>query len=87
MANDIHFLDKNGLLYVWQKIKTILANKVDVVSGKGLSTNDFTNELQTKLTNLPTAAAENIIEAVKVNGSALTITSKSVDVTVPTNNN
>lgn len=32
-----------------------LANKVDVVSGKGLSTNDFTDIFETKLTNLPTA--------------------------------
>lgn len=32
---------------------TDLAGKVDVVSGKGLSTNDFTNLLKTKLDNLP----------------------------------
>jgi len=32
---------------------TDLTGKVDVVSGKGLSTNDFTDILETKLTNLP----------------------------------
>ena len=32
--------------------KTELGNKVDKVSGKGLSTNDFTNEYKTKLDNL-----------------------------------
>lgn len=36
------FLDNNGLLYFWQRIKTILSTKVDKEDGKGLSTNDFT---------------------------------------------
>lgn len=34
-----------------------LSGKVDKVAGKGLSTNDFTDELETKLTDLPTNAA------------------------------
>lgn len=56
------YLDNDGLLYFWQKIKTLLAGKVDAVSGKGLSTNDFTDALKTKLENssayeLPTASA------------------------------
>lgn len=38
----------------FQKAKTAIAGKVDVVEGKGLSTNDFTDELQTKLNALPT---------------------------------
>lgn len=44
MANK--FLDQNGLLYFWQKIVNKFVAKVD---GKGLSTNDFTNELKAKL--------------------------------------
>lgn len=35
--------------------RTGLDGKVDNVSGKGLSTNDFTDELKTKLENLPTS--------------------------------
>lgn len=42
----MNYLDKNGLLYAWQKIKTYIADllkgKVDAVTGKGLSTNDYT---------------------------------------------
>lgn len=47
----MNYLDKNGLLYVWTKIKTLLGNKVDKVEGKGLSTNDLTNELLEKINN------------------------------------
>ena len=44
------WLDYDGLLYFWQKIKEKLANKVDKVEGKGLSTNDFTTEEKNNLT-------------------------------------
>ena len=37
-------------------INTALANKVDKISGKGLSTNDFTNDLKTKLDGIATGA-------------------------------
>ena len=40
----------------FKKAKQGLDGKVDKVEGKGLSTNDFTTELQTKLTELPTNA-------------------------------
>lgn len=43
------YLDSNGLLYVWSKIKALLGNKVDKVEGKGLSTNDLTDELKQKI--------------------------------------
>lgn len=90
------YLDENGLLYVIQKIKTWLNGKVDKVEGKGLSTNDFTNELKIKYDTTATkvdeitesGGAPNIIEIIKVNGSALNPDSnKAVDITVPTNNN
>lgn len=58
--------------------------KVDKVTGKGLSTNDYTNDEKTKLEGIATGAQVNVIEAVKVNGVALTPTAKAVDVTVPT---
>lgn len=59
-------------------------NKVDKVEGKGLSTNDFTNELKTKLEGVAGGAQVNVIETVKVNGSALTVTDKAVNIEVLT---
>ena len=43
---DKNYLDSDGVLYLWQKIKAKITdavkNKVDKVNGKGLSTNDYT---------------------------------------------
>ena len=61
-----------------------LAGKVDKVEGKGLSTKDYTAEDQAKLAGIEANAEVNIIEVVKRNGTALTITDKAVDVEVPT---
>lgn len=58
--------------------------KVDKVTGKGLSTNDYTTEEKTKLNGIATGAQVNKIETIKVNGTVQTITSKAVDITVPT---
>ena len=57
------YLDANGLLYVWEKVKGQLGGKVDKVSGKGLSANDYTDEEKRKLAGLsaytlPAATAE-----------------------------
>jgi len=65
-------------------LDTVLAGKVDVVSGKGLSANDFTNDLKTKLDGIAAGAQVNVIESISVNGTAQTITSKGVDITMPT---
>ena len=48
----IKYLDSNGLLYVWNKIKSLLSAKVDKVDGKVLSSNDYTAEDKTKLAGL-----------------------------------
>ena len=66
------------------KIKSALSGKVDVVSGKGLSTNDYTTAEKQKLSGIASGAQVNVIESVKVNGTALTPSSKAVNVTVPT---
>ena len=47
-------------------LSTPFANKVDKVPGKGLSTNDYTTEDKTKLTELPT----NPVQSITVNGTA-----------------
>lgn len=56
------FLDKTGLQLVWTQInnkfasKASLENKVDKVSGKGLSTNDYTTEEKNKLAGISAGA-------------------------------
>ena len=57
------FLDENGLLYLWTRLKGMLAAKVDKVEGMALSSNDFTSEEKTKLAllqnyTLPAASAQ-----------------------------
>lgn len=137
------FASKTDIQFLISKIKSALAGKVDTVSGKGLSTNDYTTDEKNKLAGiaaganaytLPTASAStlggvkvgsnltisngvlsgtysdattsvhglmtasdktklngietgaqvNVIETVKVNGTALTPSSKAVDITTPT---
>lgn len=53
-------------------LTTSVANKVDKVDGKGLSTNDFTTAEKTKLAGITAGAEVNTIDTVKVNGTALT---------------
>ena len=50
------FLDSNGLLYLWSKIKSLVSNKVDKVDGKGLSTNDYTTTEKNKLSGIEAGA-------------------------------
>lgn len=47
------YLDENGLLYLWGKIKNLFVAKED---GKGLSTNDFTTAEKEKLAGIATGA-------------------------------
>lgn len=48
--------------------------------------NNFTSTLKNKLNGVDSNAQVNVIESVKVNGSAQTVTDKSVNITVPTDN-
>lgn len=61
--------------YTDDKVNT----KVDKVSGKGLSTNDFTNTYKTKLDNLDTNLNTKVI-----NGSSLSSLTLTVSSTIPT---
>lgn len=66
------YLDDNGLLYFWQKIKTIFATQsdLDTLSGR---VDDIVSE----------GGEPNTIDTVKVNGSALTPdANKAVNITV-----
>ena len=75
------FINGSGLQHVVGNIKRDFVAKE---SGKGLSTNDYTTAEKTKLSGIETGAEVNIIETVKVNGTALTPSSKAVNVSVPT---
>ena len=77
------------MTYFWCKLKGQLGNKVDNVTGKGLSTNDLTDTLKSHYgaayahstsTHAPTNAQANVIEAIKVDGTALPVTNKSVNI-------
>lgn len=64
--------------------QTALDKKVDKVSGKGLSTNDYTTDEKNKLAGIAAGAQVNVIESVKVNGTAQAISNKGVNIPVPT---
>ena len=57
-----------------------LSGKVDKVAGKQLSTEDYTTAEKTKLAGVEEGAQVNLIEAVQVNGTALNIASKTVNI-------
>lgn len=69
------YLDENGLLYLWGLIKNhvsnTVANKVDKVDGKGLSTNDFTDTLKTKIDGVETEANKYVHPAYTAKESGL----------------
>lgn len=67
-----------------ETLQSDIDGKVDKVTGKGLSTNDYTTDEKNKLKGIAAGAQVNVIETVKVNGVALTPSSKAVNVTVPT---
>lgn len=78
-------VSKENLSYFAQqfyaRLKGIFVSKE---TGKGLSTNDYTTTEKDKLAGIANGAQANVLEAVKVNGTAQTITDKAVDITVPT---
>lgn len=86
----LKYIDDVTMKYFWGRLKTYFVKAVD---GKGLSTNDLTNELKTAYDNavttvnglVATGGQANVIEKVAVNGTDLTPdTEKRVNVTVPT---
>lgn len=65
-------LELNESFYTEDETDTLLSGKVNTESGKGLSTNDFSDTYKTKLNGIEAGAEVNIIETVKVDGTALT---------------
>lgn len=68
------------------KTGTAVLTQDDVGSGTTYvqTQNNYTTTEKTKLSGIATGAQVNVIESVKRNGTALAITSKAVDITVPT---
>ncbi|MBR1689216.1 MAG: hypothetical protein IJ713_00405 [Oscillibacter sp.] len=77
MAN---FAEDKGLAYLWTKIR---GSYVAKERGKGLSTNDYTTAERDKLRGVASGAQVNRIETVRLNGRALPVYGKAVDVNVP----
>ena len=59
-----------------------LSNYVQKDGAKVLSTNDYTTAEKTKLSGIAAGAQVNVIETVKVNNSALTVTDKTVNIDI-----
>lgn len=77
-----NYASNEALQALITKVESLLDGKVDTVAGKGLSTNDLTNELKTQYdaaythsqaAHAPTDAEKNVIIAVTFNGQAATI--------------
>ncbi|MCI8326955.1 MAG: hypothetical protein HFI37_04175, partial [Lachnospiraceae bacterium] len=64
----------------WNQIE----HKVDKETGKGLSTNDFTDEHLNKLNNIDNGAETNAIDSIYVNNQALIPHEKRIDLSIPT---
>lgn len=64
------FLGSTGVQHLWTKITESFVGKVP---GKGLSTEDFTTELKTKLTGIAEGAQVNVLEGIKIGDSDVTI--------------
>ena len=73
-------IDLDILTYYNSIIEQMIAAKVDKVEGKQLSTNDFTDELETKLEGIEAGAQVNTIEAVNINGAPLPIEDQAVNI-------
>lgn len=57
--------------------------KQNKVTGKGLSTNDYTTADKSKLAGISAGAQVNVIESIRVNGTAAVVTNKAASVTLP----
>lgn len=73
------FLDDNGLLYFWGKIKAAFVAKEN---GKVLSSNDYTDTEKNKLSGIEAGAQVNVIESITINGTTATITGKNASATI-----
>lgn len=88
-ASDVGAVASNTAITGATKCKITYDSKGLVTAGTNLNSSDITTALGYMPYNStnPSGYQANVIETVKVNGTALTPSSKAVDITVPTNNN
>ena len=65
-------------------LSAALAGKVDAEEGKGLSSNDYTDDEKSKLAGIANGAQQNVIEAIQANGVALPVSGKTVNLPLAT---
>lgn len=64
--------------HFWSNLKTLLNNKVDKVSGMGLSQNSFTNADKTKLDGIDAGATKTVVDAALSSTSTNPVQNKAV---------
>jgi len=79
------YLDQSGVAYLWKKIDSKYATtaKTEEITGSVHTLETNFNAVSGKVDGIEAGAQVNKIEVVKVNGSALTITDKAVNVEIP----
>lgn len=83
IVNDIVTLqDLVGSEPVHEQISAATSGKVDKVDGKGLSSNDFTDSLLSKLDAIEEKAQVNVVENISVGGSIIDIIDKTVNIPI-----
>ena len=65
----IKMIDASNLPYMIRKIKEVTDTKVDKVDGKGLSTNDYTDEEKEKLNNISTVTISELNDLFNTNNT------------------
>lgn len=87
--SEYKYLDKDGLIYYHSKVKTLLSGKVDAVSGKGLSTNDYTTAEKNKLSGIASGAEvnQNAFSNIAVGNTTIAADSKTDTLTLTAGSN
>ena len=73
------YLDENGVLYLWGKIKTALSGKVDKADGKVLSSNDYTTAEKNKLSGIAEGANKTTVDTALSSTSTNPVQNKAVN--------
>ena len=73
------YLDNAGVVYLVSKVKELLSAKVDKIDGKSLSTNDFTNDLLTKLNGIASGATKTTVDTALSSTSTNPVQNKVVN--------
>lgn len=88
------YLDLTGLTRFKNKIIALIPTKTSDLTNDDNTVkdanythtdNNFTTTLKNKLDGVASGAQVNVIESIKVNGTAKTVTNKAVDISVPIN--